>query len=387
MEEFLPESVIKLRNTAHEVTTSIIQPHAAKTDREAKWPEHSLKALADAGLLGLHVPKRLGGHEQGLLALAVLAETIANGCSSSALCYAMHCVGSAVITAKATPFHEEHYLKPIADNQHITTLALSEQGTGAHFYLPQTELQLDGDHYVVNGRKQFVTNGDHADSYVISTMASNQSTEQGDFSCLLVDHGSKGIQWQAPWEGLGMRGNSSQAMELNNVRVPAKNLLGEEGDQIWYTFEVVAPYFLIAMAGTYIGLSQAALDIARTHILSRHYSHSGETLADIPTLQYRLAEMQIALEKSRGLLYRAAYKGDIGNPQATQMLLMAKADAADLAVYIANEAMTCCGGAAYRDNSDLARLLRDARAGHIMSPTTDILKIWCGRLLLDQPFI
>ena len=120
-------------------------------------------------------------------------------------------------------------------------------------------------------------------------------------------------------------------MQLNQVRLPRENLLGQEGDQIWYTFEVVAPYFLIAMAGAYLGLAQAALNATIEHVKARRYSHSGERLADIHTLQYRLAEMNIAVHKSRGLLYQAAYQGDVGDPQATNMILMAKADAADLA--------------------------------------------------------
>ncbi|MCK5789912.1 MAG: acyl-CoA dehydrogenase family protein [Ketobacter sp.] len=387
MEVLLPESIVRLRHQVQELTLSHIAPQASQTDQDARWPLHSMQALAEAGVMGLHVPKRFGGHEQGLLALAVLGETIAQGCTSSALCYAMHCVGSAVITAKATAYHEEKYLVPIAENRHITTLALSEHGTGAHFYLPQTELALSGAHYIVNGTKQFVTNGGHADSYVISTMASAENTEDGDFSCLIVDRDSAGITWLEPWAGLGMRGNSSRAMQLNQVRLPRENLLGQEGDQIWYTFEVVAPYFLIAMAGAYLGLAQAALNATIEHVKARRYSHSGERLADIHTLQYRLAEMNIAVHKSRGLLYQAAYQGDVGDPQATNMILMAKADAADLAVAVTNDAMTCCGGFAYRENGQLSRLLRDARAAHVMSPTTDILKLWSGRLLLDLPLI
>ncbi len=387
MDELLSDPIIKLRDLTLEVTLGEIAPNAEKVDAEASWPEGSMRAMAEAGLLGLHAPKRLGGHEQGLLALAVIGETIAQSCASSALCFAMHCVGTAVIAAKATPYHEEKYLKPIAENKHITTLALSEQGTGAHFYLPQTELVYQNGEFTVNGCKQFVTNGSKADSYVISTLASSQNAEEGDFSCLLVDEGTAGIHWKDPWRGFGMRGNSSRAMTLDKVRVPAANLLGQEGDQIWYTFEVVAPYFLIAMAGTYVGLAQAALDIALSHVQSRHYAHSGETLADVPTMQYRLAEMSTAVQKTRGLLYRAAYMGDIGDSQATINILMAKADAADLAVKITNEAMTCCGGIAYRDSGELARLLRDARASHVMSPTTDILKVWTGRLLLGLPII
>ncbi|WP_341501940.1 acyl-CoA dehydrogenase family protein [Gallaecimonas sp. GXIMD4217] len=387
MNDLLSPSILRLRATAAEVTQAVIGPQSAHVDREASWPARSMQVLADADLMGLHVPKRLGGHEQGLLALAVLGETLARGCASTALCYAMHCVGSAVIAAKATPHHEEHYLRPIAENRHITTLALSESGTGAHFYLPRTGLARDGDRFRVSGTKQFVTNGGHADSYVISTQASMAEAEPGDFSCLVVDADTQGIRWRDPWRGFGMRGNSSRAMAMEDIRVPSANLLGREGDQIWYVFEVVAPYFLIAMAGSYVGLAQSALDLTLCHLQNRHYQHSGESLADVSVLQHRVAEMSLAVTKARGLLYRAAYLGDIGDPGATAEIMLAKADAADTVVRVANEAMTCCGGAAYRDNSELARILRDARASHVMAPTTDILKTWAGRLLLGQPLL
>lgn len=127
--------------------------------------------VAEAGLLGLQVPVDQGGLGQGLLGLCVLTEAIARACPSSALCYGMHCVATAVIAAKATDHQREHYLKEIAAGRHVTTLALSEQGTGAHFYLPETRLDADGEDFIVEGTKQFVTNGGHADSYVVSTVA------------------------------------------------------------------------------------------------------------------------------------------------------------------------------------------------------------------------
>lgn len=386
MHHLIPDSILKLRELASEVTRTSIAPLASEVDSRAHWPEHSMRALADANLMGLHVPKRLGGHEQGLLALAVIGEAIGQGCTSSAMCYNMHCVATAVIAAKATSYHEERYLEPIAQNRHITTLALSESGTGAHFYVPQTELTKDGQFFSLNGRKDFVTNAGHADSYVVSTLASSGDIEAGDFSCLILDD-DKELQWLDPWHGLGMRGNCSRSLLLNGVQVPVENLLGDEGDQIWYTFEVVAPFFLIGMAGAYLGLAQAAFDAAKKHVLKRHYSHNGESLAEVSTIQHRIAEMGLALEKCRGLVYQAAYCGDIGDANAMTLILMAKADSADLAVKLSNEAMTCCGGMAYRENSDLARMLRDARAAHVMSPTTDLLKLWTGRLLLDLPLI
>lgn len=351
------------------------------------WPAHSLAALSGAGLMGLQVPEHLGGHGQGLLALSVVAETIGKVCPSSALCFGMHCVGTAVIAAKATTHQQDKYLRAIARGEHITTLALSERGTGAHFYLPETKLMADGNAYRVEGSKQFVTNGAHADSYVVSAVAGAGMAELGDFSCVVVDHDTEGMQWQQPWHGFGMRGNSSRALKLNGVHVPKDQLLGQEGDQVWYVFEVIAPFFLMAMAGTYLGIAQAAVDAAGEHLRSRTFSHSGEALRDFETLQTRFADMWIAVEKTRCLIYEAGRRGDLGDPDALPFILACKADAGDTAVRLANDAMTICGGMAYSENSRISQMLRDARASHIMSPTTDMLKIWTGRSLLGLPLL
>lgn len=387
MDSLLSSHLLELRSRAEEVASRCLAPRAEEVDRDCLWPRHGLEALAEAGLLGLHVPRRLGGQEQGLLGLVVVAEVLGRACTSSAMCYGMHCVGSAVIAAKATREQEERYLRPIAAGEHITSLALSEAATGAHFYLPMTELRLEDDCFVATGSKQFVTSGGFADSYVISTTASEPGVQAGEFSCLIVDQGTPGVFWEQPWSGFGMRGNASRSMRLEGARVPRANLLGEEGDEIWYAFEVVAPYFLTAMAATYLGVAQAALDLSLQHLRARRYGHSGESLGDVPILQHKVAELWTAVEKSRLLLYQAARLGDRGDPHALPAILSCKADVADTAVAVTNGAMTLCGGMAYRENSQLSRLLRDARASHVMSPTTDILKGWTGRALLGLPLL
>jgi alkylation response protein AidB-like acyl-CoA dehydrogenase len=363
-----------------------IAPRAEAVDREAAWPAHSMRALLEAGLGGLQAPRNAGGHGQGLFALGIATEVIAQACPSSALCFGMHCVGTAVIAAKATSDHQARYLRPIAEGRHITSLALSEAGAGAHLYLPGTRLKLEGTQYRVEGVKQFVTNGGHADSYVISTQASGPA-EGGDFSLLIVDKDAPGLTWLEPWRGLGMRGNASRGLELDAARVPCGNLLGQEGDQVWYVFEVVAPYFLMAMAGTYLGIATAAVQAVGEHLRSRRYEHSGESLRHIPLLQYRYAELWMEVQKTRALIYAAGRLGDLGDPSALPYLLSCKAQAGEAAVRVTNEAMTLAGGSAYRDNSLLARLLRDARASHVMSPTTDMLKTWTGRALLGLPIL
>jgi isovaleryl-CoA dehydrogenase len=381
----LPAPLSRLREQVDEIVARDISPFAAETDRLARWPVHTFSALKRGGLMGLHVPRAAGGLEQGLFALAVMTESIGRACASSAISYGMHCVGTAVIAAKATQYHTDRYLTAIAAGDHITTLSLSESGSGAQFYLPEASLVREPEHYRINGTKQFVTNAGHADSYVVSTVASD--CEPGEFSCLVLDRDSPGMEWLEPWAGFGMRGNSSRGLRMSDVCAPIANLLGAEGDQMWYVFEVVAPYFLIATAGTYLGVAQSALDETLRHLGTRTFSTSGDSLAAVPNNQTQVAEMWIRVERTRQLIYHAAEMGDLGHPSAMPLLFASKAEAAETAVWVANEAMTLCGGIAYRENSDLARLLRDARASHVMSPTTALLRLWTGRSLLGEPLI
>ena len=168
MERYFSPQLSSLHDLCRQVVETHVAPMAAQVDAQCLWPAHSMKALAEAGLMGLQAPASVGGHGQGLLGLTAMTELIARACPSSALCFGMHCVGTAVIAAKATEHHRERYLRPIAEGRHITTLSLSETGSGTHFYLPATRLAEQGDWFVVDGEKQFVTNGGHADSYVLS---------------------------------------------------------------------------------------------------------------------------------------------------------------------------------------------------------------------------
>ena len=170
-----PASLNQLQDVAGEIVTRVILPCAESVDRDAQWPEAGMRALMDARLTALVVPARLGGHGQGLTGLAAIVEGLGRGCASTAMCFGMHCVGTAVIAARSTPLHDERFLIPIAEGRHLTTLALSEAGTGSNFFLSETSLVRDGDSFLVRGHKQFVTNGGHADSYVVSTRASVES--------------------------------------------------------------------------------------------------------------------------------------------------------------------------------------------------------------------
>jgi alkylation response protein AidB-like acyl-CoA dehydrogenase len=379
-------SVAEAVSRATDVATSVAAPLATRTD-SGVWPLEPLRALQAAGLGGLVAPRSVGGAGLGLRALIGVCEALGRHCASTAICYGMHSVAVAVLAAKATERQSKEFLAPIAAGEHLTTLALSEPGTGAQFWLPQTQaLRQDGG-VRLDGVKSFVTNGSQADSYVVSTVAAEPDAPMGEFSCVLVPGDAAGLTWLDDWDGIGMRGNSSRRLQLSDVRVGPDHLLGSPGDQIWYVFEVVAPFFLVAMSGTYLGVAQASLDAATSHVSSRRHAHTGRSLAGQPVLQHRLGTLWAQVERTRRLVYWAAEEGDAGSSQAQVALASAKAEVAECAVDVTNEAMTLVGGVGYRDRSPLERHLRDARAAHVMSPTTDILRGWAGRSLLGLPLL
>ncbi|MCP5382751.1 MAG: acyl-CoA/acyl-ACP dehydrogenase [Kordiimonadaceae bacterium] len=368
------------------ISENQIRTRAVEIDNDLKWPAENIKDLLNAGFGGLCVPSEFGGLGYGLLALAKICETVGMECASTSICFGMHCVGAAVLSAQATEEQAKKYLKPICNGTHLTTLALSEPGTGAHFYYPQCSLYSDHDEFILNGTKGFITNGGHADSYVVSAMQTGEGILPS-FSCIVVDRDSNGITWKESWKGFGMRGNDSLTAEFKNVRLCKENLLGSEGDQTWYVFNVVAPYFLMAMSGVYLGVARTALNLAQAHLKNRKYGHNGRSLAEESIIQHRLASLWGKCEATGQLIYYAANRFDEGDEAATLEIMLAKAEIAEIATNIVNEAMTLMGGIAYRDGAQIQRCLRDVRAAHVMAPTTDLLRQWAGRILLDQPIL
>ncbi|WP_447002643.1 acyl-CoA dehydrogenase family protein [Saccharothrix isguenensis] len=372
---------------SREIAQDVVAPRARAVDETQQWPAEGIAALRSA-LGGLVVPERFGGMGQGLSAVVQVGEATGRACASTSICFGMHLVGSAVMAAKATGFHSERYLTPIVEGRHLTTLALSEPGVGGEFWLPQTSMERSGaDGLRLTGVKSFVTNGGRADSYVVSTVATDPGVPPGEFSCTVVDADTPGMVWGEPWSGFGMRGNESRTLELRGVEIGRPHLLGEQGEEIWYVFNVIAPYFLMAMSGTYLGVAASALDEARSHVLARRHAHSGRALAAQPLVQHRLGVMWARVERTRRLLYHAAAAAEAGDPDALPALCSAKAEAAESAEAVVNDALTLTGGVGYANDSALHRLLRDARAAHVMSPVTDVLRVWVAKALLGEPLL
>lgn len=380
----LDEAISRARGVAREV----LWPQAADVDAQARWPSAGIRALQDAGLGGLAVPSDCGGAGLGLAALARVCEALGECCASTAICFGMHTVGSAVIAARATTEQKERYLVPIAAGRHLTTLALSEPGTGAHFFLPQARLSRVSDGgLVLSGTKSFVTNGAQADSYVVSTAPADPQPGPGGFACVVVSRDARGVTWGVPWDGWGVRGNAAVTMTLAGVAVPAGDVLAADVDEAWYIFHVVARHLLAAVAGSFLGVAVAALEEGRRHLLKRTHTHSGASLAENPILQHRLGALYAQVARTRSLVHDATELADAGASDALPALCAAKAEVADCADRVTSEVMTLLGGRGYRDAALIQRLYRDARAAHVMSPTTDILRTWTGRALLGLPLL
>jgi alkylation response protein AidB-like acyl-CoA dehydrogenase len=372
---------MSILESVEHICKEVIAPLAAEIDRERRFPKEAFQALGNAGLLGLLVPKQLGGLGGTLEDLVAVNETIAESCGSTAMCFLMHQCGTAVIAAKANGDQQERYLREIAAGRKIGTLAFSETGTGAHFYNPEIQSEANGAGFTLHGRKSFVTNGDQADFLIVVTKA---STADKGLNMLIVDRGTPGLRFEGIWEGIGLSGNNSIALVLDAVKVPASNLVGEEGDGLGLIFDVVAPTFILGVAAVNNGLARGAYQTALEHAKSRTYA-DGQSLAELQAIQFYLSEMFGGVTSS-SLFTRDAAAGAVqGRAGAVLNVMQSKINASENAIKVTNLAMQVCGGQGYSRNMPVERYLRDARAGSVMAPTTEVLKEWVGKSVAGVP--
>jgi alkylation response protein AidB-like acyl-CoA dehydrogenase len=369
-----------LQATATKLADDVFGPSAGATDRERRFPADNLKALGEAGLLGLLVPAAYGGRGGSLSDLAIVEMELGRGCASTAMCFLMHCCGTALIASKATATQGQAWLRPAASGASLATLAFSERGTGAHFYAPELSVQRQDGGLRLSGRKSFITNGGHADFYPVLVNAPDGS----GLDIYVLTRDMAGVSFEGEWDGVGMAGNSSINGVFTNVQIPETNRLGAQGDGRDLVFSVVAPTFLAGLAAVNVGISQAALDAAAEHAKTRKYA-TGQALADVPTIQEKLANMSIATESSRQLVLAAAAAADAGEATALPLLIEAKVGATDAAQFVTDTAMQVGGGLAYSRALPLERHWRDARAGSVMAPTNEVLREWLGKLLTGLP--
>ena len=359
--------------------------HAAEVDRGA-FPTETIRALGEAGLLGLVSSPDVGGKGQSLAAAAHVVERLARECGSTAMIVCMHYCGTVVIETHG-PVETR---KAIAAGKHLTTLAFSELGSRSHFWAPLGTAIADGGPMAASqgsvrltARKSWVTSARHADSYVWSSkpLAGNEAS-----TLWLVPRGTQGLRIaDAPFDGIGLRGNDSSPITAEDARVPAAARLGDDGAGFGVMMGVVLPWFNVLSTAVSCGLMEAAVQKTAAHAGGTQFQHAGSSIADLPTVRAFIARMRIATDHNKALLGDTLAAIGGGRADATLRVLESKAGAGESAAMVTDLAMRVCGGAAFRKDVGVERIFRDSRAALVMAPTTDVLYDFIGKAVCGLP--
>lgn len=370
----LTEAELAVITQARSIVETSIAPHAESVDAESRFPQEGMAALAAAGFWGLTVPTEFGGMGHSLKVAAAVVDEIAQKDASCAMVYLMHLCGIAAY--KAAPEACGDALRDAAAGKHLTTLAWSEAGSRSHFWAPISQAQSSGDNVVLNAKKSWVTSAGHADGYVVTT-----GGEAGGIDLYLVLKNDPGFTISGPWNSLGMRGNASAPMLLENCTIPASRRLGPAGGAFDIMMGHVLPQFQTGNAATSIGCCEAATQTTANHLTGKGFEHLGSKLADLPNLRARLAQMRIQTDMARAALNSTFDAMEVGAADTMLRVLAAKAMAADSALMVTDLGMKACGGAAFSKHLGLERVFRDARAMSVMAPTSDVLHDFIGKAL------
>ncbi len=371
---------------AEELGRAVLARDAEDVDRQGRWPAEGIAALGTSGLLGLTVPPAWGGAGQGPRTFAAVTRVLAGSCASTAMIYMMHVCATAAIAAAETFPRREEVLRAAAAGRHLGTLAFSETGSRGHFWAPVSQAVVEEDGHRLSADKSFVTSAGRADSYVVSTRAASAGDPLAS-TLYFVPADAHGLRVGPAWNGLGLRGNASAPMRFEGVVVPASYRLCAEGAGLPAMLNAVLPWFQLGAAAVSVGVAGAATEATRQHLLAARLDHLGRPLAALPTLRARLAQMRIAVDVQHAFLEHVAGLMEHPGPATLLAVLQSKAAAAETALHVTDLAMRACGGAAFGRHLSVERHFRDARAGSIMAPTTDVLYDFVARTILEMPLL
>jgi alkylation response protein AidB-like acyl-CoA dehydrogenase len=356
----------------------VVEAAAIEVDRTGTFPRQSVRALGEAGLLGLTSAAEVGGRGESMSAAAAVIERLAGTCASTAMVTLMHYCATAVIELHGP----ESVRRDIGAGRHLTTLAFSEVGSRSQFWAPLSTAAASGDTVRLDARKTFATSAGEADSYVWS---SRPAIADGASTIWLVPAGTPGLEVGAPFDGLGLRGNSSRPITATDVTVPLEAMLGPDGGGFDLMMGVVLPWFQVLSAACSIGIADAAIQRTATHATTARFEHLDQSLADQPVTRAHIARMRIQADLARALLADTLAAIEGGRPDAMLRVLEVKPAASEAAVAVTDLAMRVCGGAAFRKEVGVERNFRDARAATVMAPTTDALHDFIGKAVCGLP--
>ncbi|WP_408958139.1 acyl-CoA dehydrogenase family protein [Natrinema sp. 74] len=377
--ELTPEQEA-VRETVREFAREEIRPTALEADRESAFPEDVWDGLADLDLTGLTVPEAYGGYDADPVTAAVVNEEVAYGMLAVATALSVHSLATSCLAAFGSKAQQERWLPEMAEGRPVGAFALSEPHAGSNPAEMATEARREGDEYVIDGEKQWITNGERAGVYIV--FAKTDRDDPSTITQFLVPGDVDGLAVGEPEAKLGLRASDTTSLTFDGVRIPAENRLTEEGAGLSAAFHILTGG-RIAIAAQSVGLARCALDEALAY--SKERDQFGGPIADIQTIRHKLAEMATRIRAARLLTRDAARtrEADLSPGSAALEASMAKYFASEAATFVTNEAVQIHGGYGYVTEGEVERLYRDAKITEIYEGTTEIQKTVIARELLE----
>ncbi|BEJ14485.1 hypothetical protein CspHIS471_0402520 [Cutaneotrichosporon sp. HIS471] len=367
----------EFRENVHNFAQKEIAPRAAEIDRKNKLPEDLFPKMGDMGLLGVTVPEEFGGLALGYTEHTIAMEEISRASASVGLSYGAHSnLMVNQLTRNGTREQKEKYLPKLLSGEHIGSLAMSEPGAGSDVVSMRTKATLEGDKYVFNGSKAWITNSPVASTFLIYAKSDTEVKPSKGITAFLVERGYKGFSVGEPLDKFGMRGSPTAELFFDNMEVPAENVIGGVGKGASVLMSGL-DYERLVLSGGPLGIMQSALDMALEY--SHERKQFGQPIASFQLMQGMLADMYTKLSASRAYVYavaRAADAGKVSREDCAGAILFSS----DRAVEVTNDAQQIFGGNGYINEYEVGRLLRDARLYTVGAGTQEIRRGLIGRM-------
>jgi alkylation response protein AidB-like acyl-CoA dehydrogenase len=370
LEYFLTEQQKTLKSLARRISEERILPVRAELDEKEEFPWAIIKDLADSDLFRIFIPEKYDGLGGGCLDLCLVVEELSRVCAGTAVSYAASALGAYAIVLYGNEEQKQKYLPAIAAGKRLAAFGLTESTAGSDASGIKTTAEKTSEGYVLNGTKQFITNGGDAEIYTIIALTDKNKGPRGA-SAFIVEKDTPGFTFGKKEKKMGIRASSTRELVFHNCLIPASNLVSKEGMGFIVTMKVLdnsRPGISAQALGIAQGALEASVDYTRQRI------QFGQPLISLPVVQYKLAEMATQVEAARALVYAVARTIDSGVKSFTEESAMAKVFASDVAMRVTTDAVQACGGAGYMRDYPLEKMMRDAKITQIYEGSNEVLR-------------
>ena len=347
-----------------------LAPKAQATDEAGCWPADNVQKLSELGMMGIPVPEEYGGLGLGFLTWAAVGEELSRGCTTTGAVFGAHVLAVFPIMSFGTEEQKQKYLAPLASGEHIGAFGLTEPGAGSDAGAVSTKAELDGDHYLLNGSKIFISNGGEAETYVIIASTNPKRGARG-LSAFILEKGTPGFEFGRDEKKMAFPSLPNRELIFTDCRVPKENLLGREGAGFLVAMRTLG-VGRIGMAIGAVGLARAALEAAVPY--SRQRYQFGKPISSFQAIQFMLADMATEVDAARLLTWRAAWLKDQGKPFEKEAA-MAKVYASEAAMRVTTKAVQVFGGYGYTREFPVERYMREAKLFEIVEGTSEIQRM------------